>query len=153
VRRLIVGVRGDIAFCRPIRFRCVHATHTGQVGAVVGVSVADGTHVTPTDRKTCTWAASDSSSNVRFVTLYLQTVVAYDRGKQMASQLAAAGNGGAVKSVSVGDDGYYFVAGDQVGLLVKKGGSSFKVAVYATVPVERKEAMEMTLANEVLAKL
>jgi hypothetical protein len=51
------------------------------------------------------------------------------------------------------EDAYYFVVGDQVGLLVKQAGSSFKVAVYATLPVEKKEVMEMTLATEVLAKL
>jgi len=123
-----------------------------QVGAAVGVSVADGKHVTPTYVKTCTWVAS-GNSNVKSVTLFLQTAAAYDGGKQMARQMAAAGKGGAVKPASVGEDGYYFVAGDQVGLLVKKGGVSFKVAVYATLPVDKKEAMELTLAKEVLAKL
>ena len=73
-------------------------------------------------------------------------------GKQMASMMVARG-GTTLKSGGVGDDNYYFVVGTQVGLLVKKGDMSFKVAVYATVSVERKEAMELTLANEVLAKL
>ena len=123
-----------------------------QVGAAVGVSVADGKHVTPTYLKTCTWTAS-GKSNVKFVTLYLQTAAAYDGGKQMARQMATAGKGGALKPASVGEDGYYFLAGDQVGLLVKKGGISFKVTVYATLPVDKKEAMELTLAKEVLAKL
>jgi hypothetical protein len=124
-----------------------------QVGAAVGVSVGAGKHVTPTYVKTCTWAAS-GKSDVKFVTLYLQTAAAYDGGKQMAGQMAAASNGkGAVKPAGVGEDGYFFVTGDQVGLLVKKGDNSFKVAVYATLPVDRKEAMELTLAKEVLAKL
>jgi hypothetical protein len=123
-----------------------------QVGAAVGVPVAAGTHVTPTFVKTCTWNASGSAS-VKFVTLLLQTAAAYDGGKQMASQMAAAGKGGAVKAAAVGDEGYYFVTGDQVGLLVKKGSVSFKVAVYATLPVDAKEAMEMALAKEALAKL
>ena len=123
-----------------------------EVGAAVGVPVAAGEHVTPTFLKTCTWHAS-GSSNVKFVTLYLQTAAAYDGGKQMANQMAAASKGNAVKSASVGDDGYFFVAGTQVGLLVKKGGASFKVAVYATLPVAKKEAMELTLAKKVLPKL
>lgn len=123
-----------------------------QVGAAVGVSVTDGKHVTPTYVKTCTWTAS-GKSNVKTVTLYLQTAAAYDGGKQMARQMAAVGKGSAVKPAVVGEDGYYFVAGDQVGLLVKKRGISFKVAVYATLPVEKKEAMELTLAREVVAKL
>ncbi len=90
-----------------------------QVGTTVGVPVAAGKHVTPTFVKTCPWNAS-SSSDVKFVTLYLQTAAAYDGGKQMASQMAAAGRVAAVKPAAVGDDGYYFVAGDQVGLLVQE---------------------------------
>jgi hypothetical protein len=123
-----------------------------EVGAAVGVPVAAGEHVTPTYVKTCTWHAT-GSSGVKFVTLYLQTATAYDGGKQMARQMAAASKGGAVKSAGVGDDGYYFVAGTQVGLLVKKGNASFKVAVYATLPVAKKEAMELALAKKVLPKI
>lgn len=124
-----------------------------QVGAAVGVSVAAGKHVTSNYVKTCTWTPP-GSSNVKAVTLFLQTAAAYDGGKSMASQMVAAGKGkGAVKPASVGEDAYYFIAGDQVGLLVKKGGISFKVTVYATLPVAKKEAMELTLAKEVLAKL
>jgi hypothetical protein len=123
-----------------------------QVRAAVGVPVSDGKHVTPTFVKTCTWNGA-GSSKVRAVTLYLQTAAAYDGGKRMAGQMIAASKGAAAKPASVGEDGYYFVAGDQVGLLVKKGGVSFKVAVYATLPLDKKEAMELTLAKEVLAKL
>lgn len=124
-----------------------------QVGAAIGTSVGKGEHVTPTFVKTCTWTPS-GKSNVRAVTLNLQTAAAYDGGKQMARQMAATSKGkGAVKPASVGEDGYYFVAGDQVGLLVKKGGVSFKVSVYATLPVDKKEAMELTLAKQVLANL
>lgn len=121
-----------------------------QVGAAVGEPVAAGTHVTPTFVKTCTWNAS-GSSDVKFVTLYLQTAAAYDGGKQMAAQMAAAGAG--IKPAAVGDDAYYFVAGSQVGLLVRKGSVSFKVTVYATLPVDKKEAMELTLAKEALGRL
>ncbi len=121
-----------------------------QVGTAVGVPVAAGTHVTPTFVKTCTWTGP-GSSKVRAVTLYMQTVAAYDGGKQMATRMAAAG--AAVKSVAVGDDAYYFVTGEQAGLLVKKGSVSFKVSVYAKLPVEEKEAMELTLAKEALAHL
>jgi hypothetical protein len=123
-----------------------------QVTAAVGVTVAEGQHVTPTFVKTCTWSPS-GSSDVKSVTLNLQTAATYDGGKRMAVQMAAASTGGAVQAASVGEDAYYFVAGDQVGLLVKKGGSSFKVAVYATLPVEKKEALELALAKQVAAKL
>lgn len=123
-----------------------------RVGAAVGASVGEGAHVTPSFVKTCTWTPS-GKSNVKAVTLYLQTAAAYDGGKRLALQMATAGKAGTVKPASVGDDGYYFVTGEQVGLLVRKGGMSFKVAVYATLPVDQKEAMELTLAKEVLAKL
>ncbi len=121
-----------------------------QVSAAVGGPVADGTHVTPTFVKTCTW---NGSGNVKAVTLYMQTAASYDGGKKMAAQMAAASKGAAVKPASVGEDAYYFVAGEQVGLLVKKGGASFKVTVYAKLPVAKKEAIELTLAKQVLAKL
>ena len=58
---------------------------------------------------------------------------------QMASQMAAVGKGGAVKPAAVGDEGYYFVAGDQVGLLVKKGGVSFKIASMRRFPSTRRK--------------
>jgi hypothetical protein len=124
-----------------------------QIGAAVGTSVGGGQHVTPTYVKTCTWTASGKDPQVKIVTLYLQTAEAYDGGKQMAGKMAALGKGGAVEPAGVGDDGYYFVAGDQVGLLVKKGAVSFKVSVYATLPVEKKEAMELALARQVVPKL
>jgi hypothetical protein len=107
-----------------------------QVGVAVGVPVAAGQHVTPTFVKTCTWTPSGDSA-VKSVTLFLQTATSYDGGKP----------------AGVGDDSYYFVAGDQVGLLAKKGSLAFKVAVYATLPIANKEAMELALAKAVLAKL
>jgi hypothetical protein len=125
---------------------------SAQVGAAVGVPVGDGQHVTTTSLKTCTWTPA-GGSDVKAVTLFLQTAAAYDGGKQLANQMAAAAKGGAVTPASVGDDGYFFVAGDQVGLLVKKGTNSFKVTVYAKLPVDKKEAMELTLAKEVLARI
>jgi hypothetical protein len=120
-----------------------------QVSTAVGVSVSNGTHA-PTYINTCTWNTSDP--NVKAVTLYLQSAAEYDDAKQMARRTAAGIKGSAVKPASVGDDGYFYIAGDQVGLLVKKGGISFKVAVYATLSVDKKEAMELTLAKEALAK-
>jgi hypothetical protein len=127
-----------------------------EVGSAVGVPVIPGSHVTPSYVKTCVWTpAPGGSPAVKSVTIYLQTVAAYDSGKKQitAARLAAGANGTSMKPVAVGDDGYYFVAGDQVGLLAKKGALSFKVTVYASLPVEKKEAMELTLARAVIAKL
>jgi len=123
-----------------------------QVGAAIGAPVALGTHVTPSFVRTCTWTPS-GKSHVKAVTLYLQTAAAYDGGKQMAQRMAGASSGAAQKAASVGDDAYYFVVGEQVGLLVKKGSVSFKVAVYATLPVDQKETIEMALAKEALGRL
>jgi hypothetical protein len=124
-----------------------------QVGAAVGGAVSDGTHVTPTFVKTCTWTPSGKSRIVS-VTLNLQTAAFYDGGKRQATMGAAvAGKGTEIRPASVGDDAYYFVIGDQAALFVKKGAVSFKVAVYAKIPAEEKEAMELKLAKEVVARL
>ena len=124
-----------------------------QVGAAAGVAVGSGKHVTPTFVKTCTWSPSAKSA-ISAITLNLQTAASYDGGKQqLAMAMAATSSGAKMEPASVGDDAYYFVTGDQVGLLVKKGGVSFKVAVYAKVPVAQKEAIELKLAKDVVAKL
>ena len=120
-----------------------------QVGAALGVPVGAGAYVTPTFKKTCTWTASASGGG--FVTLLLQDVSGFEGGKalgQMASKNLS------VTPVSgVGDDAYYLAVGDQVGLIVKKGSAAFKVAVYAHIPVESKEAKEKILAQQVVAEL
>ena len=127
--------------------------NAAQVGAAVGGAVGDGAHVTPTFVKTCTWIPA-AKSKVVSVTLNVQTAAFYDGAKGHAAMAtAASGKGTGIKPASVGDDAYYFVAGDQVALFVKKGAVSFKVAVYAKLPVEEKEAMELKLAREVVAKL
>jgi len=126
-----------------------------EIGGAVGVPVTAGSHVTPTYLKTCTWNPTASGSAITSVTLFLQTAAAYDSGKHqiVAARRAAGANGTTIKAAAVGDDGYSFVVGDQVGLLVKKGAVSFKVTVYATLPVDKKEAMELALAKAAVAKL
>lgn len=123
-----------------------------QVGEAVGGAVSVGTHMTPTFVKTCTWTPSGKSKLVS-VTLNLQTAAFYDGGKRQAAMAAAIGKGTQIKPAGVGDDAYYFVTGDQAALFVKKGAVSFKVAVYAKLPVDEKEAMEMKIAKEVVARL
>jgi hypothetical protein len=126
---------------------------SSQVGAVVGGAFGNGTHVTPTFVKTCTWSPS-GKSKVTAVTLNLQTAAFYDSSKQHATVGAAIDSKSlAVKPASVGDDAYYSVTGDQPMLFVKKGGVSFKVAVYAKLSADEKAAMELKLAKEVMAKL
>ena len=124
-----------------------------QVASAVGVPVGDGTHVTPTFVKTCTWTPS-GKSRVASVTLNVQNAAFHDGAKRQAAMASAvAGKGAGMKPASVGDDAYYFVTGDQAALFVKKGAVSFKVAVYARLPAEEKEAMELKLAKDVAGKL
>src|SRR3954468_21430479 len=96
-----------------------------QVAPAVGGAVSDGTHVTPTFVKTCTWTPS-GKSKLGSVTLNLQTAAFYDGGKRQAPTAAAALKNAEIKPASVGDDAYYFVSGGQAALFVKKGAVSFK---------------------------
>ncbi len=122
---------------------------SAQVGATVGVAVSAGTYIVPTFKKTCTWTVGDSASAIRFITLNFQSLEQFAAGKQ----------GGPVKSLEVnpvhgiGDDAYYLGVGSTEGLIVKKGQSAFKIAVYSSLPLEKKRALETALAKQVLEKL
>ena len=123
---------------------------TAQVSAAAGFAVGDGTHVTPTFLKTCTWTAS-GGAGVQTVTLNLQTGAFFDGAKRQANLATAAG--ASVKSAGVGDDSYYLVEGTQVALWVKKGSNAFKVALYKQIAVAQKEDIELALAKQVVPKL
>jgi hypothetical protein len=123
-----------------------------QVSAAVHVTVGDGTHVVSTFVKTCTWTPT-VSSNIKAVTVNVQTASYYDGAKKMAMQTAAAMPNAKVNPVSVGDEGYYLVEGEMPSLFFKKGSASAKVAVYAKMPVNEIEAMEFAIAKQVSAKL
>jgi hypothetical protein len=127
-------------------------TTSAQVSAATHVAVGDGTHVTPTFIKTCTWTPTVSSS-IKAVTVYLQTAAFYDGAKQMAIKTAAALAAAGFKPVSVGDEGFYSVTGEMAMLFFKKGDSSVKVAVYAKVTRDEIEAMELAIAQQVATKL
>lgn len=117
--------------------------------AVVGVAVGDGTYVTPTFKKTCTWTVGDSASGIRFVTLNLQRLDQFAAGKQVGGLKSV----GVTRVGGIGDDAYYLGVGSTEGLIVRKGQRAFKIAVYSTLPLEKKRAMEKSLAQQVLAKL
>jgi hypothetical protein len=137
-----------VASAGPAEDACALLT-PAQVGAALGASVGTGSYVTPTFKKTCTWKSTTSDGG--FVTLMLQDVGGFERGKQLGQTPS---NTLSVTSIrGVGDDAYYLAVGDQVGLIVKKGNVAFKVAVYAHEPVESKEAKEKTLAHQVVAGL
>ncbi|HXZ69138.1 MAG TPA: hypothetical protein VEH07_11145 [Alphaproteobacteria bacterium] len=118
------------------------------IQAAVGAPIGAGTPSTDT---VCTWmVATGSNASVKYVTLQLNDLASYDGGQQVAKMSSAV----KLTTANAGSDGsYYLAVGNQVGLVVKKGLVSFKVAVYATVPVEKKEAMELPLAQKVVGKI
>jgi len=145
VAALPLAARGETDACTLLT--------AAQVSAAVGTPVGEGTHVTPTFVKTCTWTPS-AKSKVVAVTLNLQTATWYDGSKRQATMGAAIDSKAvAIKPASVGDDAYYSVTGDQAMLFVKRGANACKVSVYARLPAAEKEAMELKLAREVAGKL
>lgn len=119
-----------------------------QVSAAVSASVGAGAYQ-GTYKKTCTWnAVSPATKSAKWVTLMLEDLDAYQAGKQAPVKAIV------VTPISrIGDDAYYLAVGPNVGLIVKKGNVAFKVAVYGDIPMENKQAMEKTLAQQVVSKL
>ena len=116
-----------------------------QVSAALGASVGAGSYVTPTFKKTCTWTVAGGAE---YVTLMLEGLDAYQAGKLAPVKTIV------VTSISgIADDAYYLAVGNNVGLIVKKGNVAFKIAVYGDLPIEKKQAMEKTLAQQVVSKL
>jgi hypothetical protein len=121
-----------------------------QVGAALGVAVGAGSYQIPTFKKTCTWnAAGNAQKGAKYVTLMLEGADAFLAGKKTGPMKT-----NSIKPVSgIGNDAYYLTANGNVGLNVKKGNVAFKVAVYGDLPIEKKQAMEKTLAQQVVSKL
>jgi hypothetical protein len=117
------------------------------ISTAVATQVADGTYLGSLKR-TCTWkAARPAKKSVKYVTLMLEDGEAFEGGKRLASGTLL------VTPVSgTGDDAYFLGAGDQVGLVVRKGDSAFKVTVYADIPLQAKQAMEKVLAADAVTK-
>jgi hypothetical protein len=121
-----------------------------EVSAALGSAVKPGEPILPTDHKVCTWNAT--ASGVGFVTMSLQSAQSFDRARQQAPALAGAVN---VTSVAgLGEGAMYVGVGDNVGLVVKKAGVSFKVAVYKHgASLDEKRAAEKTLAAKAVGRL
>jgi hypothetical protein len=104
--------------------------------------------------KLCQWNASMApGATVNFVTLVLQDPKFFDSGKNMPAPANAPARAIVTPVSGIGDDAYFVAVRDQVGLVVRKGSSAFKVAVYAKLPVDQKEAMEKTLATQIASQL
>jgi hypothetical protein len=116
-----------------------------QIKSAIGAEVSAGA---AGSAKLCQWNASLApGATVNFVTLVLQDPKFFDSGKNVPAPAVVTPVSG------VGDDAYYLAVRDQVGLVVKKGSSSFKISVYAKLPADKKEAMEKSLATQIASQL
>jgi len=135
-----------------------------QVGAVVGIPFGEGTHVTPTYVKTCTWTATRAATNGSkyTVTISYQAAQGFAGAKQMMQQTQAmeeAQHGKAARQLvnssasGIGDDAFYSSMGRYTALLVKKGNVSFKLAIYGELAPDKAKDMEKSLALQALSKV
>jgi hypothetical protein len=118
-----------------------------QVSAAVGVQVSAG--VPTSNKHTCTWTATTHAPNsAKFVTLFFQPADTFEssKGKAMGGVVVTPVSG-------LGEDAFYMGVATNVFLFVKKGSVSFKVSVYADIPVDNKQSMEKTLAQQVVSQL
>jgi len=121
-----------------------------QVGVAVGTPVGAGEHVMPSFVKTCTWKPT-SGSDIRAVTVNLQTSAFYDGAKRQATSAVAMGL--SMQPVAVGDDGFAESIGGTTTLWFKKGALALKVNVYAKRTAEALQALELALARQAAQKL
>jgi hypothetical protein len=121
-----------------------------QVSAALSAPVGAGSYQIPTFKKTCTWNSSgEGAKSAKSVVLMIEGLDAYQAGKATRPSKTTS-----VTPVSgIGDDAYYLSMGSNVGLIVKKRNVAFKVGVYCALPVEKKQAMEKALAQQIVAKL
>jgi hypothetical protein len=121
-----------------------------QVSAALSAPVGAGSYQMPTFKKTCTWnSTGDATKGTKSVVLMLEGLDAYQAGKATRQSKTTS-----VKPISgIGDDAYCLAVGSNVGLVVKKRNVAFKVAVFGTLPIEKKQAMEKALAQQIVSKL
>ncbi len=117
---------------------------TAQIGPVIGVTVGTGVWLEPTIKTTCTWNTAGGGS----VALVVQGPSYFEAGKQQVTPAIVV-----IPVSGIGDNAYYLAAGNNVGLIVKKGSVAFKVAVYGEESLDQKQAMEKTLAQQVVSAL
>jgi hypothetical protein len=125
-----------------------------QIGTVLGVAIDAGQHIGP-GGALCGWGEPNDpnhSGKHVLLTLYravgkLSPVERFENGKIPIQGIAKTPVRG------LGDDAYFIdTPGFGLGLNVKKGKSAFQVKVFGFSP-EQIKAFEMTLAQDVLAKL
>src|ERR1700722_9019762 len=122
-----------------------------QVSAAAGVAFGPGTYVTPTFKATCTWNATGEvkQQDAKIITLMLEGTDAFQAGKQKVQSGTLPG----ASASGIGDDAYFLTMGKFASLFVRKGNVAFKATVYGQLPLEKMQAMENALAQQVVAKL
>lgn len=121
-----------------------------QVSGAAGGAFGPGTYVTPTFKTTCTWNATGNvNEGAKIITLMLEGADAFQAGKQKVQSNTLPGT----SASGIGDDAYFVGMGRLASLFVRKGNVAFKVTVYGQMPVEKMQAMENALAQQVVAKL
>jgi hypothetical protein len=151
------------AIATPAEDACALLTQA-QVSAALGFAADAGTYVTPNYVKTCTFKVSgDSAKIVSAVTISYQAADAFAAAKGLMEQAKASatlekGPGASkfenVTVSGIGDDAFYTSMGaGYTGLLLKKGNVSLKIAIYGSMPMEKKKNVEKALALQALAKI
>jgi hypothetical protein len=122
-----------------------------QVSGAAGLAFGPGTYVTPTFKTTCTWNATGDvkQQDAKIITLMLEGADAFQAGKQKVQSKMLPG----FSASGIGDDAYFVGMGNLASLFVRKGNVAFKVTVYGQLPLEKMQAMESALAQQVVAKL
>jgi hypothetical protein len=145
---IAAGPAAPAANAAPTDDACALLT-TAQVSSATTVEMNDGTYVTPTFKRTCTWTIKKAAGKTaRIVTLYLTAPGIFESAKRpMVNTIIV------TPVTGVGDEAYYVTIGQQPVLMVKKGNTTFKVSVYGDNSMDTKEAMEKTLAQQVLSHL
>src|SRR3984957_11784830 len=122
-----------------------------QVSGVAGAAFSPGTYVTPTFKTTCTWNATGNvkQQDAKIITLMLEGADAFQAGKQRVQSGTLPG----ASASGIGDDAYFVGMGNLASLFVRKGNVAFKMTVYGQMPLEKMQAMENALAQQVVAQL
>lgn len=128
-----------------------------QISKVVGTDMADGSH-TANFSKMCMWApAGGQNQTFQNVTLNLQSADSYQTSKSMLQAIAnSPRNKGSITMTpasGIGDDAYFSSTGSYTKLIVKKGATVFQLVIYSSAPIEKKRAMEKSLALQAISKL
>jgi hypothetical protein len=115
-----------------------------QVGSAVGATMGKGTYPSPGFTKTCTWTTKGV-----IVTLMLEAGEMFQAAKHPPAPVVQV-----TPESGIGDEAFFQALTPNVYLHVKKGSAAFKASVYSSaMSMDKKKAIEKTLAQEVVGKL